>query len=125
MAATFYAQVLRDFDWPGLVRSLEPCGEQCYEGTHQVYLGSCLSLSPSGKYYTAFACSNVTETEAERDEAWWAALERAAEKHGLFVTSGEGDPTDIFVGRSCPKVDNPKVEEPDGQEREPDLSVVA
>jgi len=105
MAATFYAQVLRDFDWPGLVKSLEPCGEQCYEGDHQVYLGSCLNLSPSGKYYTPFACSNVTEAEAHRDEAWYAALDLAAEKHGLFVTSGEGDPTDIFIGKACPNAE--------------------
>jgi hypothetical protein len=68
----------------------------------QEYLGSVMSLMPSGKYYTAWANSNVTEKEAERDERERERMESAANEVGAWLESGEGDPTDIFLCWSCP-----------------------
>jgi hypothetical protein len=67
-----------------------------------LYLGSVLSLSPSGKYYTPFANGNITAKEAKADEAWYAAMDRAAEKHGGSIESGEGDPCDLYFAVPCP-----------------------
>ncbi len=64
----------------------------------EVFIGTAFSLTPSGKYYTPWACSNVTEEEAEKDEAWWEAAESEADARGLYLTSGEGDPCDILAG---------------------------
>lgn len=108
-----YSKVLREFDWPGLVKQARglPCSEQgcalqVVSGEppmHMLYLGSVLSLSPSGKYYTPFANSNVTFKEARVDEAWYAALDRAAEKFSGSIESGEGDPCDLFFALPCPR----------------------
>lgn len=113
MAATLYAKVLREFDWPGLVKQAKdlPCSEQrCAlqlvageSPMHSIYLGSVLSLSPSGKYYTPFANGNVTDAEAKKDEAWYSAMDRAAEKHGGTIESGEGDPCDLYFTLPCPQ----------------------
>ena len=62
-----------------------------------IYLGSILSIMPSGKYYMPWACSNVTEEEAAKDEAFREALESEAEEAGLSLESGEGNPLDMFA----------------------------
>jgi hypothetical protein len=66
--------------------------------TAEIYLGSCFSIMPSGKYYMPWACSNVTEAEALQDELYSEALDQVAEEYDMFVFGGEGDPTDIFAG---------------------------
>lgn len=76
----------------------------------EVFIGTVAGLTPSGKYYTAWACSNVTEEEAEEDAAWWEQLEAEAEAHGCYVTQGEGDPCDVFVGRFLGEDDPEEVE---------------
>jgi hypothetical protein len=58
------------------------------------------ALFPSGKYYTPWACSDVTDAKIEADEAYLELLEAEAEAHGPFIMSGEGDPCDIFAGAS-------------------------
>jgi hypothetical protein len=63
-----------------------------------LYIGTVFSLSPSGKYYMPWACSNVTEEEALQDEEWRDALEFALGEYDLWITCGEGDPCDLFVG---------------------------
>ena len=80
------------------------------------YLGSVFSLTPSGKYYMPWACSNVEpckrckgegcdfcgglgSREAYEDECWRDELENAAMKNHCWVFSGEGDPCDLFLGR--------------------------
>jgi len=128
-----------------------------------VFLGTVFALTPSGKYYTAWANSNVEpcpicegsgndgeETcnicggegkrgihpdddisnfnlinkgeeccgcqgsglqnmtceycegcgsrEAFLDQIFWEKLEEEADEHGLFITSGEGDPCDVLAG---------------------------
>lgn len=64
-----------------------------------VYLGSVFALTPSGKYYMPFACSNVTEQEALQDEVWWEALDEIADSKEGWVQGGEGNPCDIFFFR--------------------------
>lgn len=90
-----------DIKWEKLKKQIEaeqPQEDPCGNTVKLVYLGSVMNITPLGKYYTAWANSNVTEAEAEKDEEWWEDMEAAAEKHGLFVSSGEGDPTDVFIG---------------------------
>jgi len=64
-----------------------------------IYIGSVLDLLPSGKYYTPWACSNVTEEEAEADEEWWEAFDTELAKHNAWSETYEGDPLDILVVR--------------------------
>lgn len=93
---------VKDIDWEALKAEIEASDtieDECGNEVKSVYLGSVFSLSPSGKYYTPFASSNVTVKEAERDEEWYAALEKTAEQHGLFIESGQGDPTDIIASK--------------------------
>lgn len=67
-----------------------------------VYLGSVMSLMPSGKYYTPWANSNVTESEALKDEKERERMENAASSLDAWLESGEGDPTDVFLCWHCP-----------------------
>jgi hypothetical protein len=56
-----------------------------------------MALCPSGKYYTPFACSNVTDAEAEADEEWYEAAKAGLEAIGASLESGDGDPCDLFA----------------------------
>lgn len=66
----------------------------------QFYLGSILYLTPSGKFYTPWANSNVTAFDAAKDEIWTEAMEEVFSTHDLYLTGGEGDGLDIFASRS-------------------------
>lgn len=46
---------------------------------------------------TCPACDGVGSVEAFQDEVWQEVFESVAESHGMFVTSGEGDPCDVLV----------------------------
>lgn len=50
-------------------------------------------------------CNGLGSHEAYADEKFSEALQKEAEERGLFVTAGEGDPCDIFVGESRDPVD--------------------
>lgn len=63
----------------------------------RVYLGTVMSLYPSGKYYTPFACGNVTQEEADQDEAWRERAEQELQALGLSLMHGEHDPCDVFA----------------------------
>lgn len=63
-----------------------------------VYLGTVMDLMPSGKYYTPWANSNVTEKEAEKDAEYWETLDSEASEHGYYIFNGEGDPCDVYIG---------------------------
>ena len=99
------------------------------------YMGSCLSLAPSGKYYMPWACSNldpcefcdgegkeddeapcehcggVGSQEAHFDEIFYEELESAAERAGVYITGSEGDGCDVMVGTcleyDCSNDDDP------------------
>ena len=86
------------------------------------FLGTVFALCPSGKYYLPFACSNVEtcprckgngstksgnhctwcdglgSREAYLDQVWYETLDAMGGRFGLYITSGEGDPCDLFVG---------------------------
>ena len=96
-----------DIDWNEVKQDLkkapfQPDDEGRFYRT--TFLGTVFSIMPSGKYWTYWACGNVTDEEMEKDAEYWEALETEAEKHGLFVLSGEGDPCDILIGecQKCP-----------------------
>lgn len=70
----------------------------------QIYIGTVFSWVPSGKYYAPWS-TNVTEAEVEKDQAWFDTVTEDLAKRGLFLTSGEGDPCDLFVGESKDDID--------------------
>lgn len=71
--------------------------DSLYQST---YLGSVFNIMPSGKYYLPFACSNVTEEEAEEDERYNTQMEDELRTINAYLVSGEGDPTDILINRN-------------------------
>lgn len=62
-----------------------------------LYIGAVQTLLPSGKYYTPFARSNVTDFEAEKDLIWWEKAEEEARKFECYLTNGTGSASDIFL----------------------------
>jgi heterodisulfide reductase subunit C len=95
-----YKESILNWDWEKIATTCRSNADVEFETGDFVgscFLGSCFALCPSGKYYMPWACSNVTQEEAEEDEDWQAALEEIAESHGMFIESGEGDPCDIFA----------------------------
>lgn len=68
-----------------------------YGKVRRVFIGTVFSLFPSGKYYTPFACSNVTEEEAALDEDWRELVNIECHKRGWVFENGEGDPCDCFI----------------------------
>ena len=88
----------------------------------RVYLGTILSLTPSGKVYTPYANSNVNTCrecveygpdfdgatcgndacdgrccEAHADAIWWSQAEYEMDEAGYALAAGEGDPCDLFA----------------------------
>ena len=95
-------------NWKEIDREGKSNGAQFNEESNEweevVYLGSILSLAPSGKYYTVFANNNVTDEEAEEDADWREKLEAEAEKHNWYVSQGDnGDGLDVFLHRIVKK----------------------
>lgn len=60
------------------------------------YLGSVMSVFPSGKFYMPWT-SNQTIRDVWKDRAFAEALEDVLESYGMWLQSGEGDPTDLFI----------------------------
>lgn len=94
-----YRKEILSWDWEGLVLAAEAqeAVEDIYGDSRYklVYIGSVMSLSPSGKYYMPW-CSNFTEEEAEKDSLFFEALEAVASDNGGWIENGEDDPTDVF-----------------------------
>ena len=63
-----------------------------------LFIGTVFTLTPSGKYYMPWS-TNVTEEEANADEEWFEEVQSALSDIGLFLTSGEGNPCDMFVAK--------------------------
>jgi hypothetical protein len=96
-----YESIIRaEFDWEKLKAEalrnphydLEVEDDIC-----SIFLGTVMSLTPSGKYYTPWANSNVTPNDIANDALWYEALDAVAESYDGWVESGEGDPCDLFV----------------------------
>ena len=88
------------FDLEEIRAALEECtAEEDGNGniTKQLYLGTVFDCLPSGKYYTSWACSNVTEEELEQDELWFEQAQEELEQIGCFLENGEGDPCDLSI----------------------------
>lgn len=111
-----------DLDLEKIVKELEDEGtiEEIDGRTFKsIYIGKVFDIYPSGKYYTPFAASNLEpcpicegsgqyngeceycggygSREALLDEIFHDKLEEELEKYGITLTSGEGDPTDVFA----------------------------
>lgn len=93
-----YYKQIEAWDWGKIIKEAKSNPVKDYPNILHGYafLGTVFSLFPSGKYYTPFACANITEEEAEEDELYSEALETLAGKHGGWIDPGEGDPCDIF-----------------------------
>lgn len=82
--------------------------------TYNIYIGSVLSLTPSGKYYLPFACSHVENCnrckgkgceycgyigsrEAYEDELFYEYIESYLNPYNAYITSGEGNPLDLYI----------------------------
>ena len=116
MARTYYTQIL-SWDWSGIVSAsradavahsiaLVPeswCSDGCDSNGHDgsAYLGSVMSLTPSGKFYMPWT-TNQTNDDVDRDSRWFEALEKAAIKFDGRVETGEDDPTDLYFMRYWP-----------------------
>lgn len=57
-----------------------------------IYLGSFMMLDPCGKYHHMISPNGITE----RCSQFWESLEKVAEELHGTISSGEGDPTDIY-----------------------------
>lgn len=60
-----------------------------------IYLGRMYRDSPSGSFYAPW--TPMPADLRDKDARWWEALEKAAQRHGFALISGEGDPTDTYV----------------------------
>lgn len=76
------------------------CGDIRLES--RIFIGTVMSLYPSGKYYLPFACSNVTEDEAAIDEAFWEKFDSELSDRGLYTMPSEWCPTDVFACAEIP-----------------------
>lgn len=71
------------------------------EGYQSCYIGSVFRWAPSGKYYMPWT-TNQTESDVDKDERFWEAVETWLSARGMWTESSEGDPCDIFVCRHKP-----------------------
>lgn len=96
-----YSEEIESWNWESLISELnesEPFESD--SGMHQeIYIGSVFSIFPSGKYYT-FWTSNQTTKDELKDSIFSEMLENKLKSLGLYLTSGEGSPCDLFIGRT-------------------------
>lgn len=89
-----------DLDFDSLYQELlqqEVQQDELDRPVRMLYIGTVFELLPSGKYYTPFARSNVTDFEAEVDQIWWEKAERAAQEKDCYLTNGMGSASDVFL----------------------------
>lgn len=88
------------FDLNGIRQDLDATEWESDEDggeSRSAYLGTCFALLPSGKYYTPFANSNVTEADAAADAEWFEHADAELETVGASLESGSNDPCDLFA----------------------------
>lgn len=103
----------RDWDWEAAVKEAKGNPQEPEDSFSEpygsVYLGTVMSIMPSGKYWTCWACSNVTEKEELADEAYNDILNECAEAAGGWIESGlNGDLCDLFF---CVPLDSDEVDD--------------
>jgi hypothetical protein len=110
--AVFKAEILERWDWDKVIENAQSEPQEGDDGeTYGTsYLGSILSLTPSGKVYMPYASSNTYAEEANVDQCWQAALSAVAEAKGGWIQGSEGDGCDILFGMAI------ESEEPEGQQ---------
>lgn len=91
----------RDWDWDLAIANCLENEAYAEPGddypTHALFLGSVMSIMPSGKYWTCFASGNVDEKEQEDDIAYQGLLEDCAALAGGWISNGlNGDYCDMF-----------------------------
>lgn len=92
-------EAIQSDDWE--VAESEDNYHEGYPDTCEAYfLGTVFAIMPSGKYYTAWANSNVTDQEAYQDQHMMDFLEEFAGIHNCWIESGMGDPCDLFLYRT-------------------------
>lgn len=100
LLAEYLEDIHTFFDWEGIKQECLNSLEEDYENPNQLigacYLGSIMDLFPSGKYYMPWT-SNQTEEDTFQDEIYGEALDTVANEYGLYISSGETDPTDVLA----------------------------
>lgn len=95
-----YTEEIEAWDWQGIKNdALKNLYFEEYEPeqlTGSCYLGSCLHLYPSGKFYMPWT-SNQTFRDVVKDSLFVEILESIAEKHDLWIGSGEGNFCDVMA----------------------------
>ena len=107
-----YEREVRSWDWDGMKNDAVLTQDEEGNFILCAYLGDMVSLAPSHKYYTPFACSNVTPEGAEADENFWDAVESVADEYGAWIEYGMGDGLDVHI---CwePEVDDSNIDPQD------------
>lgn len=88
-----YKDDIGTWDWRAIVADARANAEPDADTDGLVgacYLGSCLSLHPSGKIYAAWT-SNQTDFDVLRDDAFRQALDDVASEYGGYIGGNEGD----------------------------------
>ena len=102
-----YAAEIALWDWNGIIEDAKANAEPeygCDELIGTCYLGTVFHLMPSGKFYASWT-TNQTNADETRDAAFIDALEERASGAGGSITSGEGDPCDMFFAMCVESVD--------------------
>lgn len=96
----YQREIQEKFSWDTMTFDPSSCDKERDSDentwTSSYYLGTCLDLAPSGKYWTSWSMGNVTEEEVDQDVLFYEALNIVASNNGGYITSGEGDPLDLF-----------------------------
>lgn len=107
-------QIAQQWNFENIKRECEANAQYDREADSRIgycYLGSHLSIAPSGKYYT-FWTTNQSRSDETRDAAFWTAFEKAIESHGMFLGGPDtGDGLDVFAGMLVEDFDNDESED--------------
>ena len=108
LTAHYAAQIAAEYSAAAILAECESNKEEDPDNPGELigrcFLGSVLSIMPSGKYYMPW-CTNQTRSDETRDGAFQDALEAFLEDAGMWLESGEGDPCDLFA---CAHFDAPE-----------------
>jgi len=101
LARHYSEKIASVWNFDAIKRECEANAEYDEEADSKIgycYLGSHLSIAPSGKYYT-FWTTNQTHSDTIKDEVFWSEFEKAIESHGMFLGGSDtGDGLDVVCG---------------------------